>query len=118
MGGPATREKAWDGVTKSLEPRATQVLVVVTRAKGAVISREELIERCWGERIVGDKLPYPDRLNRSRITFSINAIGSIAILHCETGPPINAMPNLRSEWSSHRCDLEYSEAAECQAQHT
>lgn len=37
-----------------LEPRVMQVLVLLARAGGAVISRDELIERCWGGRIVGE----------------------------------------------------------------
>lgn len=37
-----------------LEPRVMQVFVVLAGAKGAVVSRDELIERCWGGRIVGE----------------------------------------------------------------
>lgn len=37
-----------------LEPRVMQVLVLLALARGAVISRDELIERCWGGRIVGE----------------------------------------------------------------
>jgi DNA-binding winged helix-turn-helix (wHTH) protein/tetratricopeptide (TPR) repeat protein len=38
----------------TVEPRVMQVLVVLAEAQGAVISRDELIERCWGGRIVGE----------------------------------------------------------------
>lgn len=38
----------------SLEPRTMQVLVVLARADGGVVSRSELVERCWNGRIVGD----------------------------------------------------------------
>ncbi|HEX4156862.1 MAG TPA: winged helix-turn-helix domain-containing protein [Rhizomicrobium sp.] len=37
-----------------IEPRAMQVLVALARADGAVLSRDTLIEQCWGGRIVGD----------------------------------------------------------------
>src|SRR5205085_1486283 len=37
-----------------LEPRVMQVLVALARAGGAVVSRDELIERCWEGRIVGE----------------------------------------------------------------
>lgn len=37
-----------------LEPRVMQVLVVLARADGDVVSRSELIERCWDGRVVGD----------------------------------------------------------------
>lgn len=52
---PATREvSAAGGRRKTIEPRVMQVLVVLARANGLVISRDQLIERCWGGRIVGD----------------------------------------------------------------
>ena len=44
---------------ETLEPRVMQVLVVLARARGAVISRDELIRTCWGGRIVGE-----DSINR------------------------------------------------------
>ena len=44
---------------ETLEPRVMQVLVALARARGAVISRDELIRTCWGGRIVGE-----DSINR------------------------------------------------------
>jgi TolB-like protein/DNA-binding winged helix-turn-helix (wHTH) protein/Tfp pilus assembly protein PilF len=38
----------------TIQPRVMQVLVTMAGAKGAVVSRDELIERCWGGRIVGE----------------------------------------------------------------
>jgi TolB-like protein/DNA-binding winged helix-turn-helix (wHTH) protein/Tfp pilus assembly protein PilF len=43
-----------DGATLTLEPLVMQVLVALARAGGAVVTRDELVERCWGGRIVGD----------------------------------------------------------------
>ena len=43
-----------DGAVTSLEPLVMQVLVVLARAGGAIVSRDELVECCWGGRIVGD----------------------------------------------------------------
>ncbi|MBV8800849.1 MAG: PD40 domain-containing protein [Alphaproteobacteria bacterium] len=40
--------------SETIEPRVMQVLVVLARAAGNVVSREQLIDRCWGGRIVGD----------------------------------------------------------------
>ena len=51
---PSTRQLIRDGRSETLEPRVMQVLVVLAEAKGSVISRDELIERCWGGRIVGE----------------------------------------------------------------
>lgn len=37
-----------------IEPRVMQALLVLARAGGAVVTREELVESCWDGRIVGD----------------------------------------------------------------
>lgn len=44
---------------RDLEPRVMQVLVALATARGAVVSRDQLIDACWEGRIVGD-----DSLNR------------------------------------------------------
>jgi DNA-binding winged helix-turn-helix (wHTH) protein/TolB-like protein len=51
---PSTREIIASGQSEIIEPRVMQVLVVLAQACGAVVSRDRLIERCWGGRIVGD----------------------------------------------------------------
>jgi TolB-like protein/DNA-binding winged helix-turn-helix (wHTH) protein/Flp pilus assembly protein TadD len=56
---PSLREVEANGARESLEPRVMQVLVALTRANGAVLSRDELIRQCWGGRIVGE-----DAINR------------------------------------------------------
>jgi len=57
---PSTREVERDGQREALEPRVMQVLVALYRAKGAVVSRDDLIVRCWEGRIVGE-----DAINRA-----------------------------------------------------
>ena len=42
------------GQEEALEPRVMQVLVVLVRAKGAPVSRDELIASCWNGRIVSN----------------------------------------------------------------
>ena len=42
-----------------LEPRVMQVLVALLRAEGQIVSRDELLETCWGGVVVGE-----DALNR------------------------------------------------------
>ncbi len=42
-----------------IEPRIMQVLVALARRRGEVVSRSELIDACWGGRIVGE-----DAINR------------------------------------------------------
>jgi DNA-binding winged helix-turn-helix (wHTH) protein/tetratricopeptide (TPR) repeat protein len=51
---PATRQAAWAQEVRTLEPRVMQVLVALSRAHGAVVARDELIQRCWDGRAVGD----------------------------------------------------------------
>jgi DNA-binding winged helix-turn-helix (wHTH) protein/Tol biopolymer transport system component len=57
---PSTREVIRGGERELLEPRVMQVLVALYRAGGRVVSRDELIARCWEGRIVGE-----DAINRA-----------------------------------------------------
>ena len=57
---PSSREVTREGEREALEPRVMQVLVALYRANGAVVSRDELITRCWEGRIVGE-----DAINRA-----------------------------------------------------
>jgi DNA-binding winged helix-turn-helix (wHTH) protein/TolB-like protein len=56
---PATREVLAGTAREVLEPRVMQVLVALAERRGEVVSREELIGRCWSGRAVGD-----DAVNR------------------------------------------------------
>jgi DNA-binding winged helix-turn-helix (wHTH) protein/dipeptidyl aminopeptidase/acylaminoacyl peptidase len=56
---PSRRQVAALGQQETVQPRVMQVLVALARAKGAVLSREELIESCWDGITVGD-----DAINR------------------------------------------------------
>src|SRR5438552_10723015 len=51
---PSLREVLWGGQKEQIEPRIMQVLVALVNAAGVVVSRDELIERCWEGRIVGE----------------------------------------------------------------
>jgi DNA-binding winged helix-turn-helix (wHTH) protein/tetratricopeptide (TPR) repeat protein len=57
---PATRTVTGPGGRTQVEPRVMQVLIVLADAAGAVVTRETLLERCWGGVFVGD-----DSLNRA-----------------------------------------------------
>ena len=48
-----------DGRAEIIEQRVMQVLAALVRANGAILTRDELIDRCWDGRIVGD-----DAINR------------------------------------------------------
>src|SRR5438874_6062868 len=69
---PATLQVGTVDRSEKLEPRVMQVLVALARAEGAIITRDELTERCWDGRIVGE-----DAINRplSRIRHFAAGIG-------------------------------------------
>jgi DNA-binding winged helix-turn-helix (wHTH) protein/tetratricopeptide (TPR) repeat protein len=69
---PATRQLTTGERSETLEPRVMQVLVALYRA-GGIVTRDELVERCWDGRVVGD-----DAINRvlSRIRHLASDIGS------------------------------------------
>ena len=56
---PATREVVGEQRSEVLEPLVMQVLVALHSARGATLSRDDLIDICWGGRAVTD-----DALNR------------------------------------------------------
>lgn len=57
---PATRTVTGPGGSAQVEPRIMQVLIVLSDAGGAVVTRDTLLSRCWGGVFVGD-----DSLNRA-----------------------------------------------------
>lgn len=56
---PSLREVLTAARRQRIEPRVMQVLVALARAGDRVVSRDELIARCWDGRIVGE-----DAINR------------------------------------------------------
>jgi DNA-binding winged helix-turn-helix (wHTH) protein/tetratricopeptide (TPR) repeat protein len=56
---PSTREVVFPGGDEIVEPRVMAVLLVLARAGGKVITRDELVLTCWDGRIVSD-----DAINR------------------------------------------------------
>jgi DNA-binding winged helix-turn-helix (wHTH) protein/tetratricopeptide (TPR) repeat protein len=69
---PPTRTVSRDGTEEIVEPRVMQVLVALAASDGDVVSRDDLVERCWDGRIVGD-----DAINRviSRLRRLADGIG-------------------------------------------
>ena len=57
---PSTRQIESRVRRETLEPRVMQVLVALARANGRIVTRDELIDWCWGGRIVGE-----DAINRA-----------------------------------------------------
>ncbi|HEY1753689.1 MAG TPA: winged helix-turn-helix domain-containing protein [Caulobacteraceae bacterium] len=92
---PSARELRWTDGRESVQPRVMQALVCLARAEGAVVSRDELIRRCWGGRIVGE-----DAINRciakarqlaevaGEPAFTIETIPRVGYrLRCDSAPP-------------------------------
>lgn len=57
---PVSRDAKWDGGEERLQPQTLKVLITLFSRKGEVVTRDELVQLCWGGRIVGD-----DVINRS-----------------------------------------------------
>lgn len=76
---PAAREIRGPARSVMLEPRVMQLLVALAEAEGSVVSRERLMERCWGNVVVGD-----DSLNRAiaglRRTLAESGSRTVAVL--------------------------------------
>lgn len=51
---PATRQIIRNGHSETLEPRIMQVLVAFAQSEGEILGHDELIDRCWDGRIVGE----------------------------------------------------------------
>lgn len=75
---PVRQAIAADGSAETIEPRVLQVLIALVRARGRVVTRDDLILSCWDGRVVGD-----DAINRViaklRRLASENADGSFMI---------------------------------------
>jgi len=69
---PATREVIGVRERTTLEPRVMQVLVALARAEGAILTRDDLTDSCWGGRIVGE-----DALSRviSKLRRATDGVG-------------------------------------------
>jgi DNA-binding winged helix-turn-helix (wHTH) protein len=74
---PSRRELVRDdGEREAVEHRVMQVLIALVRAKGGIVTRDELIMTCWDGRVVGE-----DAIHRvlSRLRKVANGIGAGSI---------------------------------------
>lgn len=65
LADPLTNSVEHAGERRQMEPRAMDVLVVLCKAAGAVVSVDELLAKCWGTRVYGDN-PVHKVLNQLR----------------------------------------------------
>ncbi|HLY57018.1 MAG TPA: winged helix-turn-helix domain-containing protein [Stellaceae bacterium] len=81
---PSALEVQAGETRKTIEPRVMQVLVVLARVRGNVVSRDDLVELCWGGRIVGD----------DAINTSVAKVRALAGLAGEPAFRIDAVPRV------------------------
>ncbi len=79
---PSSREVVAAAGPCVLEPRVMQVLVALARRRGEVVSRDELINGCWGGRTVGGNaidrcIAAIRRLSRARGGFDITTVARV-----------------------------------------
>jgi len=55
---PARCEVEWNGNSRTLQRRVMQVLVALARARGSVVSQNDLVTRCWRGLSVSDDAIY------------------------------------------------------------
>src|SRR5262245_56926884 len=89
---PASREVLSADQTEVLEPRVMQVLVSLARRRGEVVSRDDLIEECWGGRVVGEDavtrcVARVRRLAEVHGGFSVDTIARVGYRLLEKAPP-------------------------------
>lgn len=79
---PRSREIEGPGGGAMIEPRVMKVLLALADARGAVVSRDDLMQRCWAGQFVGD-----DALNRT-----IGEIRRLARVTASDGFGIETIP--------------------------
>ena len=53
MVDPRSHEAMFNGATERLQPQNLKVLIALVHKAGLVVTRDELIERCWNGRAIG-----------------------------------------------------------------
>lgn len=94
---PATREVTGPDIEEDLEPRVMQVLVALARKRGAVVSRDDLVQSCWGGRIIGDDaihrcIAKVRRLGEASGAFELETIPRVGYRLTATGEEEAAAP--------------------------
>src|SRR5438093_7993861 len=88
---PSLREVSTHGQAETLEPRVMQVLVAFAQQRGEVVSRDRLVERCWGGRAVGEDavnrcIARIRRLSAAQGGFAIETIARVGYRLAEEAP--------------------------------
>jgi formylglycine-generating enzyme required for sulfatase activity/DNA-binding winged helix-turn-helix (wHTH) protein/dienelactone hydrolase len=94
---PSSREVVRGTDKEVLEPRVMQVLVLLARHRGQVISRDQLIETCWAGRVVGEDainrcIARVRRLAETHGGFSVETIARVGYRLAERQESAAAVP--------------------------
>lgn len=109
---PRLRLVSFEGMQSKLEPRVMQVLVLLARNAGDVVSRDEMVEECWQGVIVGDDaiqrcIGRLRRLTSNIVSLDIETIPKIGYrlvvegagdgkpYSAARGPKVPALPSIR-----------------------
>lgn len=102
---PAKREVIAGEVRELLQPRIMQVLVVLARRRGEVVSRDELIVACWGGFAVSDDaiqrcIARIRRLAEAHGGFCLETVPRVGYQLTEQSAPALPQPGLvfGKEW--------------------
>lgn len=104
---PSSREVVKGSDKEVLEPRVMQVLVLLARHRGQVISRDQLIEACWAGRVVGEDainrcIARVRRLAETHGGFAVETIARVGYRLTETATAPRAVetksPGRRFRW--------------------
>jgi len=92
---PCKRQVVADAVVEVLQPRIMQVLVALAERRGDVVSRDELMARCWGGFAVSDDAIHRciarlRRLSETRGGFRLETITRVGYQLVEVGEQAKA----------------------------
>jgi DNA-binding winged helix-turn-helix (wHTH) protein len=96
---PSLRQVEAEGASETLEPRIMQVLVALSQRRGEVVSRDELIARCWGGRIVGEDaisrcIARVRKLGEAHHAFGLETIARVGYRLTVSGEAADASPSV------------------------
>jgi len=101
---PSTLQVSTGGSARTLERRVMQVLVALTDAAGAVVSRDRLVDLCWGGRAVSEDainraIAKVRRLGSDSGAFGIETIPRVGYRLVEGAAEVPPKSKHRGTWS-------------------
>jgi TolB-like protein len=98
---PSTLQVRFGGASRTIEPRVMQVLVLLANERGSVVSRDRMIDCCWGGRVVSeDAINRPiakvRRLGTESGAFELETIPRVGYRLLAGGDPAAAPPKISS----------------------